>query len=201
MNSLYPEKILAFDLETSGLSSKYDDVLQIGAIVMECGVPVGEPFSVRIKPDAERMKVSLQVVGLTMGRIDEGSLIEFFKTWERGVEYLPALTAFCAWAEAVGAGSLPVIAWNASFDYSFYMDRLMRFTTVMKRPPLSPVWICPMTMFKRLDSTHRSYSLESVAGRYGVVRPAVHDALEDAKLAGFLYDVARTGILEGNDAT
>ena len=184
---LYSSKIIAFDLETSGLSSKYDEVLQIGALVMEDGEQIGEPFQVRIKPDAERMKVSLQNVGLQTGRIDESSLIQFFKTWESGTEYVPALTAFCAWCSAVGAESLPVVAWNASFDYSFYMDRLMRFTSVMKRPPLSPVWVCAMTLAKLVEESHRSYSLESVAARFGMVRPAVHDALQDAILAGQIY--------------
>ena len=59
-----PNKYIAFDIETTGLDSMYDEIIEIGAIKIEDGKEI-ETFSTLIKPEYEIDEFITELTGIT----------------------------------------------------------------------------------------------------------------------------------------
>lgn len=189
---IYPTSFIAFDLETSGLSSTYDSVMQIGAAVYHDGQPTGEVFNRHISLAGTKAKLSLEAIEVQTGldlATPEGAqaVVAELNRMMTGEGRNKVVQDFSTWGKEVGAAGLPVVAWNASFDHGFYAQMVFHSRTVVKTPILSPMWICAMELAKHRGG-FRSYKLADVARELGVGEQLkAHDALADAALAGDAY--------------
>lgn len=98
---MYPV-VVAIDLETTGADPYKDRIIEVGALIIENGMPVGE-FSELINPDMPLSPGIIKLTGITPAMLkearDPASVLEDF------LEFLPA-DALC-------------IAHNAAFDRQF----------------------------------------------------------------------------------
>jgi DNA polymerase III epsilon subunit-like protein len=130
---------------------------------------------------------SLEVSGITWKQILAGTPIN------------QALDELREFANLHDAHELPVVAYNASFDFAMYTDQLFlcgcydrsqrRFHAV--RPPMVGPWICArLAAQAQLDLP--DYKLDTVAAHFGMKRPERnHDALADAILTGQVFHKLR----------
>jgi DNA polymerase III subunit epsilon len=153
------------DLETSGLSTRWNRILQIGMVTVEADGTVVDEWSTLV-----RMRWPLQRVGPThVHGITRSTL--------KGA---PSLDAVLAEFGARLNGAI-FTAHNAEFDGGF-LQRAAR-----RRPIDDPVRqslehpLCTLRMSRRLDpDRQRSHRLGDLCDYYGVTLDRPHDALCDA---------------------
>ena len=189
----WPRRIVALDLETTGLVANYDYIVQIGAAVMGQGQVVGAPFYSRVQPSLDKLKVSLGSITAMVGDLrSEAGGAKCADYVRELIDSPPAREVamqFAGWASDSGARDLPVVAHNASFDHAFWGQFAFQQKAAMP-VSVSPVWICTMEMAKRAWPTARKYGLdECLISAELPARPEGHDALQDAILAGRLYSL------------
>ena len=97
----FGQEYVAFDLETTGLSSQHDEIIEIGAVILKAGREV-DRFQSFVDPGRLLTQKIVDLTGITdemlRGAPDIG-------------EILPRFLAFC--------GDRPLIAHNADFDVGF----------------------------------------------------------------------------------
>lgn len=189
--SIYPKRILALDFETTGLVAAYDYIVQIGAAVME-GDAVVDVFQSRVRPNPDKFKITMAALAVQVGDLNaEGAgekLQEWFSATLEADEAKDVAKAFAAWIAQHNAHTLPVVAHNAAFDHAFYGQFAHQQRKVLT-PRLSPIWICTKELAQAKLPGADSYSLDACLLAMGLPsRPGAHDALQDAILAGLLYD-------------
>ncbi len=192
---ILPSRILALDLETTGLSSQYDYISQIGAAVMENGECLGIPFYSEVQPNLSKFKISLEALAIQTGDIRDKKGQKEAAEWFAKIFDFPepkqVAKDFRDWLVANDAKHLPVVAHNASFDYAFLNQFQFNNRLVFgKEQFLSPVWIDTIALAKWAIPGGDSYSLDAVLCALRLPpRPGHHDALQDALLAGRAYDL------------
>lgn len=183
-------KILALDLETTGLSPDYDYITQLAVAIMEDG-QVLDAFHVKVRPDMERFRISAGALTAQVGNF----VNEPIKTadWLTALFSAPepgdAWGQLVKWATGKQTHLLPVVAHNMAFDHGFVHKRVLCFKTVFGLEPVfGATWVDTLTMAKIADPGKRSYALDACLERVGLpARPAEHDAMQDAILAGQLH--------------
>lgn len=194
-----PSRIVAFDVEASGLVAKYDQITELAAVIMEDGEVDGTPFQSRIKLRATQ-KISLEVLGLQFGALEEWKSVgRALKALYDAPEPATVVSDFAAWAQIEEARHLPNVAWNASFDYGFYREMFGAFTNTLGGAILSPCWICAMDLFKHTFTDAKRANLNAACVALGVTKREEdqgHSALQDAILAGNCYFAIRKTLME-----
>ena len=92
---------VAFDLETTGLSSKYDRIIEIGAVLMENGQEI-DRFQTFVDPEMRLQKDTIDLTGITDDMLKGAPKLE---------EAFPKFLEF--------VGDRVLIAHNADFDTGF----------------------------------------------------------------------------------
>lgn len=165
------------DLETSGLSTRRNRMLQIGVVTVDAGGEVLDKWSTLI-----RLRWPLQRVGPT----------DIHGITRHDLKGAPALDAALDELGSRLEGSI-FTAHNASFDAGFIARAARR------RPATDPVragivpCLCTLRMSRRLDpEREQSHRLLDVCQRYDVPLDRPHDALADATAtAGILSHLLR----------
>ena len=189
----WPNRVIAIDMETTGLVSNYDAPTSLDAIVFEDGEPTGEAFSVKIKPHL-RCKLTLEAFAVQIGGEEKFSGDELGNAIARlfpddALWPKDAMTKFGLWATEVGATNIPNVAHRADFDWSFYQEKLACYTSVY-RNCLSPFWICTKTMARMANMKGaKTYGLKETATLCGLQfdAQALHDSKVDALICGHVY--------------
>lgn len=188
-----PPRVLAIDFETSGLVARYDQVMEIGCVLMEDGQIIGEPFHSRIRLSMTQ-KVSLESLGKHYAALDSKEAWKevgrALKAMYDAPEAKEVLQSFAWWVRLQNAAHTPVVAYNAAFDYGFYSEKFTCFTTIEGGCILGPVWICAMDLVKHVMPGSRRYSLDATLAALSLPPREVgvaHSALQDAILAGRVY--------------
>lgn len=196
----YPKRILALDFETTGLSSMYDYITEVGAAVMDDGEIV-DCFTARIQP-GEKFKLDSGAIAIQAGDLKTPEGREKVGQWlgrlfEAPVSREVAVT-FVEWLKRHEAHKLPIVAHNAPFDTGFLNQWIFQQRAVFgKEPQFSPVSICTMALAKLAYPGGGSYNLDAVAALAGLPpRNPVHAAASDAVMAGKAY-FALVKTLEG----
>lgn len=190
---IYPRRILALDLETTGLSSQYDYITQVAAAVMEGGECVCVPFYSQVQPNLAKFKISLEALAVQTGDIREKEGQKAASKWFAQIFDYPEPKQVSKdlkdWLEAHDAKHLPVVAHNAAFDHAFLNQ--FQFNNRLafgKEQFLSPTWIDTIALAKWAMPGGDSYFLDSLLCALKLPpRPSFHDALQDAILAGRAY--------------
>ena len=95
------DAFVAFDLETTGLSSKHDEIIEIGAVIMKNGQEV-DRFQTFVDPHRKLQKETVDLTGITDSMLVGAPSIE---------EALPQFLEF--------VGDRVLVAHNADFDTGF----------------------------------------------------------------------------------
>lgn len=171
------QRLVVLDLETSGLDMQRDQVLSIGAVVIEHGaIDLSQQFECTLQCPGHQASASTLIHGIAPSAIAQG------------VEPAEALLSFM---EFVGAS--PLLAFHAAFDQRMLARALRQhlgyrlqhgFFDVAELAPL----LCPQVNFRHagLDDWTQHFGLQ-VQQRHH----ASADALVTAELALILLSKAR----------
>lgn len=152
--------IIAIDLETTGLDPERDTIIEIGAIRFN-GKRVEEEFTTLINPGRH---IPEFITGLT--GIEDSML----RSAPRLRDVLPELQDF--------VGAMPILGHNIRFDLSFLQRYgLFQLNEVIDTYELASVL---------LPSASR-YNLGALGQQLGILLPASHRALDDARLTHAVY--------------
>lgn len=186
-------RFLALDFETSGLDPKRNAPVTLGVQLFVDGEPFGgacrewtvaPPRGKDGKVTREYDVVALKISGKTLAQIEQGMSAQ---------DVCAELRQF---ARTYNAQFLPVVAFNAPFDFAFYSELLFMagsWNQAERRyegfpPPLAGPWQCARMLAAVKAPEIGKYSLDSVSAHFGLSRSSEkHGALEDSVLCGRVF--------------
>lgn len=148
------------DLETTGLNPARDEIIEIGALLVDTGFRTIEEFSVLVKP---RMALPPQITRLT--GIDQDLLDR------QGIRLLDGFAKLQDFL-----GDRPVFAHHAAFDQSFLVNASAQLGLAFSNVMYDTICMAEAA-WPDLDS----YALFSLAHRMGLSNSPTHRALADAR--------------------
>ena len=180
---LADQEYVVFDLETTGLSTRHDYIIEFGAVVMYKGM-VKEVKDFFVKPPIE---IPLTIVEKThISNDDVKDARSFEECKDEILDFVKGRV---------------LVAHNASFDYGFLNEELARLGLPKLENPVIDTLDLARSMF-----TRRSYSLGSVCKQYGVDynEDVAHRANYDAEVLAqsfnlMLKDLAKDNVFTLND--
>ena len=178
-------RFIALDFETGGLNPKVNPPVSLGVTLVEEGTCVASKEWLLTKFDKKTYTdKAMEINGISFERMARDGL-----SAERVVKEL------FKWATKYDARRIPVVAFNMTFDRSFYSEllNLSRNWNQRRRlyegpaQPLFGPWFCVREWALEYLDLHR-YSLDSVCQHFGLSRTdSTHGAMEDAELAGKVF--------------
>ncbi len=156
-----------FDLETTGLSARYDEIIEFGAVMMKDGAE-GEHYDFFVKPKQSIPPFIEQKTQITNDMVKDAISIE------------EALDKIC---EIVKGKVL--VAHNAQFDFGFLNAKLEE----LGRPKLTNPVIDTLDLARSMLEKRRSYRLGSVCSFYKIEydEEEAHRADYDAKVLAQVF--------------
>ena len=166
---------VSFDLETSGLSSRSDEIIEIGAVKHKNGMIV-DTFQTFINPHKRISEFTTNLTNITNEMLQDG------------VELKDAIDKFLEFSK-----DCILVAHNAVFDYSFIKSSL---TKLGYEPITNPV-IDTLPLSRHLYSEYRSHTLGSIARRYNIEydEEVAHRADYDAKVLSEVFEAMLNDIV------
>ncbi len=166
------EPIVVLDFETTGLNTRQDRIIEIGAVKLQQGRII-DSFSMLVDPGFPLPPVITQITQIT-----DAMLIG----QEKADAALPKLMAFI--------GDSPLAAHNASFDIAILDSELKRLQQSYR-----PVQIDTLFFAQKLYPQLKRFRLATVCKFLGVslknAHRAVHDATATAQILAIMLDAAR----------
>lgn len=152
-----PNKYIAFDIETTGLDSMYDEIIEIGAIKIEDGKEI-ETFSTLIKPEYEIDEFITELTGITNEMVIDAPKIN---------EVLPKFMDFI--------NDSVILGHNVNFDINFIYDNLINED--MK--PITNDFVDTLRLSRRLLPELKHHRLSDLANYYNIDTTGSHRSLTD----------------------
>ncbi|QDT36986.1 exonuclease domain-containing protein [Stratiformator vulcanicus] len=160
--SLGDIEFVAFDLETTGCSAAFGEIVEVGAVRFRAdGTELGR-FEQLVNPGREIPPEVIRVHGITDAMVVDAPAID---------DVLPQLIDFFGSAE-----STILMAHNAAFDVGFVSAALAKTSTV---PPVHQV-IDSVRLARRRFRGLPSYSLKALTRAFAVTRSSEHRGLDDS---------------------
>jgi DNA polymerase-3 subunit epsilon len=159
--------LLSFDLETTGLNPLEDRIVQAAVVLIAAdGTVSDESWDGIVNPGVQIPPAASNIHGITTERAQL-----------EGVAPVDALRRIARLIdEAVEAG-VPMVIYNAPFDWPFVLAETQRHGVILRRPDI----IDPLVIDRAMDRHRRgSRKLEAVAAHYGCNLLQAHDARSDA---------------------
>ena len=162
------QSIVAIDIETTGLSQERDAMIEIGAVKFK-GHRVEDEWSTLVNPNRHIPEFISALTGISDVEV---------RNAPRFLEIAKELEAF--------VGNSPIVGHNVRFDLGFLQRAgLFQYNEVVDTYELASV----------LMPTASRYNLGALGKQLGILLPATHRALDDAKvtMAAFnrLFEIAR----------
>lgn len=165
---------IVFDVETTGLSSAYDHMIELAAVKMEKGNVI-DRFEEFINPGHPLSAFTTELTGITDAMLadarEEEAIVREFKEW---------------------VGDSVYVAHNASFDMGFINAAYERYQLGRSTNPV----IDTLELSRYLHPEYKGHRLNQLAKRYKVNleqhHRAVYDAETTAALAWILLKEAKT---------
>ena len=161
-----PVNYTIIDLETTGLDSFYDDIIELAAIKVRDNVIV-DKFQKLVKPDFPVCKFIEELTGITNEMLLNEKRIE---------NTLPSFLDFI--------GDDIVIGHNVNFDINFICDSLHK----IKKGPFKNDFIDTMRLSRRLHPEIRHHRLCDLVERYNIEVNNAHRALFDCETTYQVYN-------------
>lgn len=166
-NKQLPEKYIALDVETTGLSSERHKIIEIGAIKVNEN-QIEASFHMFVKP---KKKIPQDIANLT-GLSDE--ILQ--REGKELSDILPELLLF--------VGDLPIVSHNVDFDYGF----LRVACENCGLPLFSNHCIDTLALARRLVENVQNYKLETLLNYFGIEVGLKHRSMEDCYYTKQLYE-------------
>jgi DNA polymerase III subunit epsilon len=172
--SMLPSKFIIFDLETTGLNAKSDEIIEIGAIRVNRDSNTHDTFQALIRSDSKISKDISELTGITQEMIDSKGepLEQVFKDFMNFI------------------GDHRVVAYNAEFDVKFIKSTAEKFGVKFDNDVS-----CALKMARRAWPSLKSYKLSELAKNIGISNKGAHRALIDCEITIHVY-VAAASILK-----
>ena len=158
---------VVLDVETTGLNTASDMIIEIGAVRLENGVEVGE-FSQLINPERPIPGKVVELTGITDGM----------------VQGMPTIGAVIADFAAFCEGAV-LVAHNAAFDMAFF-DRAFRAAGL----PFEHPKLDTLTLVRNLYPEQKTHKLGAMCKYLGVPLTKAHRAVHDARATGQMMLIA-----------
>lgn len=162
MQKMLTTEIVAFDLETTGISSFIDKVVDIGAVRFRLGETNADTFEQLVDPEQDIPPEVTAIHGITDEDVIGQPLIG---------------DVLLRFEEFIGSDTL-LVAHNATFDCGFLAAA---YTASDRTPPNNQI-ICSLRLFRRAFPHFDNYKLETIGRRLGLIDHEEHRGLADSLL-------------------
>jgi DNA polymerase III subunit alpha, Gram-positive type len=158
--------VVAFDLETTGLSSRYDEIIEFGAVKIRYGEVI-DRLQFYVKPKGEIPLFISEKTNIRQEHVEHAKTI---------AELMPRILEF--FADHV------LVAHNAGFDVRFINENLQRLNMKV----LSNTVIDTLDCARALIKDRKAFKLGKVARYYAIPydEEVAHRADYDAEIAGMV---------------
>lgn len=169
---------ISLDLETTGFSPEYSEIIEVACIRYRGGVEV-DSFATLVKPsdmDAVDGHIST-LTGITPEMLESAPMIG---------TVMPQVLAFI--------GSDTVVAHKASFDINFVYDNAER----LGLGAFGNDYIDTMRMARRLYPDFANHKLKTLVKQFGIAKTVAHRSESDARQAALCYQHMTKYVRENN---
>ena len=163
-DGLLDGEYVAFDLETTGLSSKRDEIIEIGAVVMKNGKET-DRFQTFVDPHRKLERITTELTGITDAVLKGAPSIE---------EALPEFMKF--------VGDRILVAHNADFDTGF-----VRAACEKLNLPYTFTSIDTLVLSQVLMVNLKQHKLNLIADALNLPEFNHHRAADDAVTCGLIF--------------
>lgn len=161
------ETYIVFDLETTGLSPRFDEIIEFGAVKWQSGKVI-DKLQFFIKGNKKISDFTTNLTGITQEMVNEGiSEIDGIK---KIINFIEDFT---------------LVAHNASFDIGFLKEKIFKY----ELDELKNQWIDTLSIARFLIEQSKSYRLEIVCKKFSINYDAevAHRADYDAEVLSYLW--------------
>ena len=162
-NITFDQEYVAFDLETTGLSSKTDRIIEIGAVIMKAGEEI-DRFQTFVDPERMLDRKIVELTGITQDMLVGAPKIE---------EVLPKFLEF--------VGDRVLVAHNSDFDTGFIRAECLR-----QNIPYGLTAVDTLILAQNLMSHLNRHKLDIVANALSLPEFNHHRASDDAVICGLI---------------
>ena len=155
-----PDSFVVFDIETTGLNTSYNEIIEIGAIKV-IDNKIVDTFHTLIKPKQEINSFITNLTGITNDMVSDAPSIK------------EALLNFLNYI-----GLLPLVGHNVNFDINFVYDKLLE----QNLPFLSNNYVDTLRLSRKLLKDLRNHKLGDLALYYNISYEGAHRGLKDAEI-------------------
>lgn len=155
---------VVFDIETTGLSPKADEITEIGAVKIKNGT-ITETFSTFVNPGRPIPRRITELTGITDDMVKDAPPPS---------EAVGMFMDFCQ--------NLPLIAHNASFDIGFIQETLRKKGDTRRLVFLDTLALCRAIVQKK-----GRYTLDAMAQYFGIPNAEHHRAVNDAGVLAVIW--------------
>lgn len=156
----------AVDIETTGLSPYYCDIIEIGAVRFRSG-KAQEEFEMLIDPGYRLPREIVTLTGITDAMLRSAPTLS---------EVLPAFREFL--------GEDIVLGHNVHFDINFLYDK----SVALGLEPLRNNFVDTMRLSRKFYPQYSHHRLGDLMDRFGIVRDEAHRGLADSYSAAACYE-------------
>ncbi len=156
---------VAFDLETTGLSSQNDTIIEIGAVILKDGKEL-DRFQTFVDPHRKLERKIIDLTGITDEMLVGAPSLE---------DVLPKFLEFC--------GERPLVAHNADFDVGF-----LRAAAKKLGLSFQPTSVDTLILSQNLMQHLNKFKLNIVADALSLPEFNHHRAADDAMTCGLIFD-------------
>lgn len=169
----FPEKYTLIDIETTGLSSEWDEIIEIAAIKIENNKIVNK-FSSLVKPKYEIDEFITELTGITNDELKNANEI---------YEVLPSFKEFISSSVLVGH--------NVNFDINFLYDAFSRNMEY----ELNNDYIDTLRIARKVLPTLEHHRLDDLIAYYSIPERELHRALGDCEKTYKVYSYLKRDAL------
>lgn len=170
---------VVFDLETTGLSARYDRIIEFGAVKMDVSGQVLDEVDFFIKPDMKLSTFSMQISHISQEMADSGK---------------PIKQALRDIMEFFGDDSI-LVGHNVAFDYGFLNEALKNNGMETIKNPV----IDTLPLARYLYQDMRRHNEGAIARKLGVEfdDTSAHRANYDASTLGKIFEIMLATLTQG----
>jgi DNA polymerase-3 subunit alpha (Gram-positive type) len=158
-------EFIVFDLETTGLSYKYDKITEIGAVKVRDGQIV-DTYSKLVNPEQKLTDKIIELTGITDDMLVSEPIID---------DVLPEFLEFI--------GEAPVVAHNASFDTSFIIEECKEMGIEFPNAIVDT-----LTLSRLILDDLKRHKLSTIAKKLKIKLENHHRALDDAMATAHIFN-------------